>query len=139
VLCDAPAPVSAYGIRINGAPVLQVAQLFRGTAPRVFNRGNRAFTMSFSAFRGADFSGVEFPGFAHAFIHGFDTAAFESFCPHFGLIRIEVSDGSTGFARFIDRAGLQEIGGIEEIIGAGLTQRYQIIGGTPLAALPVTT
>jgi hypothetical protein len=138
-LCNSPDPIAVSGLRINGKPILQLADFMRADFGRVFDRKNRRVSVSFRAFRGKNSSGVEFSSFMETFVHGFDCAAFESVCPHFGLITLEAREGASTVLRYLDKSGLQEIGGIEEIIGCGLFQSYQIISGTPLTALPVST
>lgn len=134
VICDGPDPLPTYNVRINGAPVLQISQPCRAGSIQVFDRKLRRVNISFTVKRTRGSTGA-FSGPAEALAHALDQCASESACPHFGLIRLELSDGVSSLVRFLDRAGLEAID-LEKQTGVALTMGYQIIGGTLLKTLP---
>ncbi len=137
VLVDSPDPLPVFNIRINGRPVTQVVQAMRASYIKIFDRKLRQFNMSFSGRRNKDRNGQEFSGIAQATAFAMDRCGIISACPHYGLIRFDMSDENASLTRWIRGGALTSID-CGSIHGIGLDFTYAILGGELLTTNPVT-
>lgn len=128
VLCDSPDPIPRHNLRLNGQPVLELADLFRATYGKVFDRKNRRPRLSFDAIRDSNDNGEKFITSAEATAFALDHVYMD--CPTSGDVELEIGgeDGSS-VTRWLRGAGVEQLGMTRQV-GRTLYFGYAIVGGT---------